>query len=312
MILLFAALLVPSLFWDRGPETAAVLEQANIHRITVPAARLSAWKATAGLTIEPADLNQMQKVPAPDVKFRRRVASATRQPWVDSNGWRFLRNPGASYLYEANGKAAALAAAEAFAYGIHAQVSTDEAGLKPFGEMIEFLCHLKVPDFTPLANIAFIDDGSPQSGEFMNLLVRRNLLFRVVTAPDPNLDLTVKLGTPEYPASEANPAILAEKVRGNLTDEKRLLRLYGSDFVIGRLVGNRRALSVLLLNYGAERLSIEGIRVRVLGGYTIQSVSDFGLPGEAALDAVHTASSSEFTLKDLSTFAVVNLVGVSK
>jgi hypothetical protein len=310
--LLFAALLVPSLFWDRGPETAALLLQANIHRISVPASRLAAWKAKSGFTVEAADPQQMQTVPAPAVKFRRRVASATAQPWVDSNGWRFLRNPGASYFYQASGRTAALAAAEAFAYGVHASISTDDAGLKPLGEMIEFLCHLKVADFTPLVNIGFIDDGSPQSGEFMNLLVRRNLLFRVVPGPDPSLDLTAKLGMPEYPASEANPAILAEKVRANLSDEKRLLRLYGSELVIGRLVGNRQAPSVFLLNYGAERLSVEGIRVKVRGDYTVQSISDFGSPGETVLDPIHSASSSEFTLKDFSMFAVVNLVGVSR
>mgnify|MGYP001484386626 CR=1 FL=1 len=105
----------------------------------------------------------------------------------------------------------------------------------------------------------------------------------------------------------ANPAVLAEKVRANLTDEKRLIRLYGSELVVARLLGSRDTASVFLLNYGAERLPVEGIRVKILGGYKIQSVSDFGLPDEVPLDVSQTSESTEFTIKDLSMFAVVNL-----
>lgn len=306
-MILLAALLVPSLFWDRGPETAKLLEQADIHHICVPTQMADSWKKVSGFTLEVADPQQMKKAPAPEVKARRRVASATQAPWVDSNGWRFLRDPKSTYLYDVSGKTAALAAAEAFAYNVHAFVRTDESGLKPLGTMLKFLCQLKVPDWAPLVNIGFIDDGTPESGEFMNLLVRRNLLFRTVNAPDPTLDLSVKLGTPDYPKSEAgNPSLLAEKVRANLTDDKRLLRIYGSYLVVGRLVGDRKQATLFLLNYGAERFPVDGIRVKVLGDYAIKSLADFGAPNEAPADVLRNANSAEFTLKTLSTFAVVN------
>ena len=46
----------------------------------------------------------------------------------------------------------------------------------------------------------------PASGEVMNLLVRNNLLFRLVPAPDQRLKLNVKLGSKEYPLEDAkNP-----------------------------------------------------------------------------------------------------------
>ena len=48
-----------------------------------------------------------------------------------------------------------------------------------------------------------IDDRSPEAGEVMNLLTRRNLLFRIVSAPDPSLDLNIRLGATEYPRSAA-------------------------------------------------------------------------------------------------------------
>ena len=41
------------------------------------------------------------------------VASATRVPWVDANGWRFEREPARAYFYDAPAGSAALAAAEA-------------------------------------------------------------------------------------------------------------------------------------------------------------------------------------------------------
>ena len=36
-----------------------------------------------------------------------------------------------------------------------------------------------------MANIGIVDDGSPAMEEVLNMLTRRNLLYRVVTAPDP-------------------------------------------------------------------------------------------------------------------------------
>ena len=81
-----------------------------------------------------------------------------------------------------------------------------------------------------------IDDGSAASGEVMNLMVRDNLLFRLVSAPDRRLKVNVKLGTKEYPMEDAkNPGTVAHLVRANLGDEKRSLRVYGSQVVVARL-----------------------------------------------------------------------------
>jgi hypothetical protein len=307
-ILLAAALLVPSLFWDKGPETAHLLQDAGIDKISVPAALEASWKNVAGISVTPVDPSLMRKVPPPSIRRQRRMASATMAPWVDSNGWRFLRDPGATYFYDAAGNTAALAAAEAFVFGVHAHVHTDEAGLRPLGQILAFLCKLKPPDAPSRVNIGFIDDGSPASGEFMNLLVRRNLLFRVVKQPDPALDLTVKPGSAEYPASEAaNPALLAEKVRANLIDEKRLLRIYGTEVVVGRLCGTRENTRLYLLNYAAIRMPVDGLRVRVLGNFRHEKIFDFGTPNEQLLDVSQNSQATEFTLKDLSVLAMIDL-----
>ena len=304
---LFAALLLPSLFWDRGPDTADLLRQANIHRIAVPAAQAAAWKSVAGFTVEPADPASMTRVPSPAVQFRRHTASATQAPWVDANGWRFIRSPQASFYYDVPGADAALAAAESYSYHVHASIKTDKAGLQPLSHMLTFLSHLDIASMSPLANIAYIDDGSPESGEFMNLLVRRNLLFEKANTPDPRL-LTVKLGDPAYPRTDAgNPSILAERARGNLTDDKRLIRIYGSEMVVARLVGNPRQAHLLLLNYGAQKVRVDGLRIKVLGPYRHWTVADFDSPDEELLDTEAGGNSSEFTLRHLKTFAVISL-----
>ncbi|MBV9301180.1 MAG: hypothetical protein JOY62_10340 [Acidobacteriaceae bacterium] len=308
MTLIVAALVLPSLFWDKGAETANLLDRARISHIDTPASIADSWKRVAGITVDVVDLKQLIHLTTPSVRFDPQEASATRAAWVNSNGWRFLRDPDARFYYEAPGASAPLAAAEAFTYGVWAVIHTNEAGLQPLGGMLAFLKQLDSEYLPALANIGFIDDGSPQSGEFMNLLVRRNLLFKIVKQPDPKLDLTVALGSPDYPRFEAgNPSLLAEKVRSHLTDEKRLLRIYGSEEVIGRLFGDGNHARLYLINYESARASIEGIRVRVLGDYSKQQITGYELPDARLLDVSTGAGATEFTIPELRTFAVITL-----
>lgn len=269
--------------------------QSGVDRITVAAADAN----VAGLS----------KAMTPKVTFRRNEASATRAPWVDSNGWRYLRQPDGHFYCDASGAAAAaLAAAEAFAYDVHVAIHTDDAGSTSLARMLAFLRGAKGEDFSPLVNIGFVDDGSAESGEFMNLLVRRNLLFRVVKQADPTLDLTVVPGSAEYPKAEAaNPSLLAEKVRSNLTDAKRLLRLYGSEVVVGRLVGHGGDARLYLINYGAARSPAHGVRVRVLGAFSKQEAAQFDAPETKLIDVSVDSKATEFTLPELKTFAIINL-----
>jgi hypothetical protein len=256
-----------------------------------------------------ADVAGFSKAVTPRVTFHANQASATRAPWVDSNGWRYLRQPDGHFYCDAPGPAAAaLAAAEAFAYDVHVAIHTDDAGSSALANMLAFLRGVKGGDFAPLVNIGFVDDGSAESGEFMNLLVRRNLLFRVVKQADPKLDLTVVPGSAQYPKTEAaNPSLLAEKVRANLTDAKRLLRIYGSEVVVGRLAGNGGAERLYLINYGAARSPAHGLRVRVLGAFSKQQATQFDSPETKLMDVSANSGATEFTLPELKTFAIINL-----
>ena len=269
--------------------------QSGVDRITVAAAD--------------ADVAGLSKAMTPKVTFRRNEASATRAPWVDSNGWRYLRQPDGHFYCDApDATAADLAAAEAFAYDVSVKIRAGAAASESLAKMLAFLRTVKGGDYSPLVNIGFVDDGSAESGEFMNLLVRRNLLFKVVKQPAPRVDLNVVPGSDQYPKAEsANPSLLAEKVRANLTDAKRLLRLYGSEVVVGRLVGHGGDARLYLLNYGAARSPAHGVRIRVLGAFSKQEATQFDSPETKLIDVAVGSGATEFTLPELKTFAIFDL-----
>lgn len=257
------------------------------------------------LSTGPADAGAV-KLPVPKVEYRINEASASRSPWIDANGWQLLRAPARRYYYDVPAASVALAAAEAFTYGAQADIHTDTEGSAIFHRMLQFLREIPERELPAMANLGVIDDGSPETGELMNLLSRRNLLYRVVTAPDPHLDLNIRLGSEEYPKSEAaNPSKLAQKIRAALTDEKRLLRVYGSEVVIARLVGAGGQVRIHLLNY-ANR-PVTALRVRVLGDYPNWRVAAYDKPDLKLEDFGTADGATEFTVPAMSTYAVIDL-----
>jgi hypothetical protein len=307
-MMLLALALLPGLLWDEPPASVEALREAGITGIYVPAERYKAWKQAGQFAAQPADIRHVVKLPAPAVLYRNNVASATRAPWLASSGWQFLRNAQAHFLYEAQGAQAALAAAEAFCFGGSAMVHTDRAGLKPFAEMVEFLRGLGESDTAPVADIGFVDDGSAAAGEVMNLMVRDNLLFQVVSGSGPQLKLTVRLGSKEFPRKDAkNPSMAAHEIRAQLTDERRSIRIYGSAVVVARLTALPDGLRVHLLNYAGAERKVDGLRVRVLGKYQKHRLAAAGSPQAELLDYSVDADATEFTLPELKTYAVIDL-----
>jgi hypothetical protein len=309
MILLALAAVLPGVFWDGPPDTASTLREAGIHRIVVSAERAAAWKGVEGIQAETADPLTFLKVKAPNVNYRYDEASASRAPWIDANGWRFLRTPQAHFYYEAEGPQTALAAAEAFAWGVNAIIKTDAPGLKPLAGMLAFAGGLEAPAMQPVADFALVDDGTAVAGEVMNLLVRNNLLFRPVKAPSTNFKLNVQLGTKKYPVEEAkNPGAMSQIIRADLTDDKRSLRVFGTAVVVGRLESGPGRLRVHLINYDGTRRAVSGLRVRVLGQFPNHRIAAAGSPDVALIDFDAQAGATEFTLPELKTYAVIDLL----
>jgi len=308
MLLLLWLAGLPCLYWTAGVEAAPSLKAAAIERLCVPSGEAEAWR-NAGFTPTPLsekDLAQREALPAPGIRPRANRASPTRSPWIDANGWRFRRQPAGRYLYELPAGKASLAAAEAFVYGVDALLRIDPADVEGLGRMLAFLSRVPASGLPDVADLAVVDDGSATLGEVLNLLARRNLLFRVVKEPSPEFRVNVKLGTPEYPAIEAvDPSTFALKVRRQLSDDQRALRLFGSEVVVGRLTGDGARVRLHLLNYGGRE--IEGLRVRLRGSHPGGRAFVAGHGPMALEDHVVVDAATEFTLPRLGPYAVIDL-----
>ena len=172
--------------------------------------------------------------------------------------------------------------------------------------MLAFLATVPKNDLPDVADIGVVDDGSATMAEALNLLVRRNLLFRIVAAPSPQYRLNVKLGTADYPEDAAkDPSAFALKVRRQLTDEQRTLRIFGTEIVIGRLTGDGSRVRLHLLNYGGR--DTEGVRVRLRGTYSGGEAYVAGM-GKVALEDVGLVDGgTEFTVPRLGPYGVVDM-----
>jgi len=93
---------LPCLYWTQGVESAPALKKAAIERVCVPADQADAWQK-AGFTAVPVtdtDLGLRETLAPPGIRPRADRASATRSPWVFTNGSRFLRDPAGKFVYD--------------------------------------------------------------------------------------------------------------------------------------------------------------------------------------------------------------------
>lgn len=283
--------------------------------VTPAAAALIERGLAAAAPSDPAAAG-FEVVPAPGVRFVANVAQSTTAPWIDSNAWRIKRGlRKLNYATLAAGSSP-LAAAEAFTFGVEAILNPDPADVEELGRMLQFLKQAAPARPLPeMVNIGVVDGPSPLLGEVMNLLSRRNLLYKVVAKPDPTLNLTVQLGSAAFPEqAAANPSDFAAQVRAKLGDDKRLVRLYGTSTVMAHLTGDAGAARLYLLSYGgASRRQPagpqQGIRVRVLGRYKPTTLASYGTPAEAGglKDVENLPTATEFSLPSFRTIAVVDL-----
>jgi len=289
ILLLLLALALPCVYSSADAGTRASLETAGVERICTD-----------------SDLAGRDVLPAPGTAARAGVASPTRAPWIVASGWRFVRYPGRKYVYEVPAGKAALAAAEAFAYGADAALKIDSADVQSLGEMLKFLKALPSVDLADVSDLAIVDDGSTATGEVMNLLARRNLLFAVVKEPSPRFRINIRIGTPEYPREDAaDPSTFALKIRRQLTDDQRALRVFGSEVVICRLTAGAGRARLHVINYGGRE--IEGLRIRLLGAYKAAEAHVAGVGRLPLQDQIVASGATEFSIPRLTTYAVVDL-----
>jgi len=292
-----AALLVLTLAAvEPGTPALAITQEScpTIGTLTVSTQPLSPAQMTRELALVPGTV------------ARPGVASPTRAPWINTNGSRFMRKPAVKYRYELPEGKGALGAAEALVYSADAVLQIAPADLSAVCRIATFVKDTPSIQLPDLADIGIVDDGSAIVGEVMNLFVRRNLLFQIVSAPQPNFAVNVKLGTPEYQVAEAaDPSAFALKIRRQLTDERRRMRIYGSEVVVGRLTGDDQRIRLHLLNYGNREIA--GLRVRLRGTYR---GGDVYVPGQRRVDVIDfnaADGATEFSVPVLTTYAIVDL-----
>lgn len=260
-------------------------------------------------TMGAATLQSREKLLVPRLAGRANVASATSRPWLDANGWRFLRNPPGKFYYELPAGKAALAAAEAFVYNADALLKIDPAEAEEAARMLAFLHQLPQVTLPAVADLAVIDDGSPEMGEVLNLLVRRNLLFRLTKAPLPQFRLNLKLGAKEFPReAAADPSEFVLRLRRQLTDEARSLRLYGNEVVLGRLFSDGRRARLHLLNYSGRE--VNSLRVRVRGTYAKGKAVSDKFDKLTLDDFIKADGATEFSLAQIGVYTVVDLTAM--
>jgi hypothetical protein len=298
----------PCIYWTQGIESRSTLEAAGITRVCVAPDQAETWRK-AGFTVTAVSESEFaarEALPTPGVTARPGVASPTRAPWIVASGWHAARAPASKYTYTTAAGKAALAIAEAFVYGIDAVLKIDPADVASAGAMTAFTASLPPLDLPAVADFGVVDDGSAVTGEVMNLLARRNLLFAIEKTPSPRFPINVVIGSAGYSREDAaDPSAFAQKIRSQLTDDRRSLRLYGSEVVIARLTSDGTRARLHLINYGGR--DIEGLRVRVRGPYHSGDAYLAGAGKAALQDQTATDGAIEFSLPKIGTYAVVDL-----
>src|SRR5262249_6624899 len=134
-------LALPTLYWTGGPETARALKEAGLEAFAVPADKADAW-TKAGFRVTPLAKearSARENLHTPGLAVDLNQASATLDPWVFANGWRFERRAGGAYVYDRLPPGTGtLAAVEAFAYGADAILPLDPADLDEAGRLWAF------------------------------------------------------------------------------------------------------------------------------------------------------------------------------
>jgi hypothetical protein len=255
----------------------------------------------------------------PVVRMRSNEAQATTAPWIEANAWRFQRGLKKARYEKLPAGSAIPAAAESFTFGADAILNPDPADIPELRTFLRFLKSQEPEQLPVMANIGVVEDKSPALDEVLNMLTRRNLLYRVVPAPDRKLDLTVQLGSKDFPKESAqDPSDFAARVRAKLGDDRRLVRLYGTSTVIAHLTGDGKHARLYLLSYARGGGRGQGgrgqggagqpIRVRLLGRYQPVKFVGYGAVEDAKLvDIENPGNSTEFSVPAFNTLAIIDL-----
>ena len=183
-VLVFLAA-APCVYWTQGIETRAALESAGIKRICVPPDQGDPWRK-AGFTVtavSDADLAAREALPPPGVTARAGCCLPHSRPVDRRKRLALHALPGAKYSYDRTGGQRLAGRRGSFTYGADVVLKIDPSDVPAVGAMMAFFESLPSVDVPPVADFGVVDDGSAVTGEAINLMARRNLLFAIEKAP---------------------------------------------------------------------------------------------------------------------------------
>lgn len=242
-----------------------------------------------------SDVAGYQKAPPPGVRYRMNMASATTSPWVDSNLWRYRRNPKGNYLCDVKEKSVITAMAEAFSIGVKLSLQISPKQQEDFDRMLAFLKAIPDGPTRPWVNFTVSDDGSFQAGEVMNLLSRRSIGYAL--APKGDYALTAKM---------TNPYEAMQDIREKLGDNRRVIRLFGSELTLAEAAREGNRVRLHLINYGSR--PVDHLRIRIQGVYREPDIKVHLLgPAIPKLKDFESGKDyTEFTLETLGAYGVLD------
>ena len=253
----------------------------------------------------------------PGVNRQIAVASPTQRPWMDASGWRFLRAAAAAgYSTSCPPGRGPLAAAEAHLHGADALCRSTLRDLPAVAQDAAPSCarSRRCPGPT-WPRSRWWTTGPSWSGEVMNLLSRRNLLWRPgaegrgpATPPARVAGSRCASGAP--PSRRRPPRIPASWPRADPAAASAttgaLLRVYGSEAVLCRLQGDRAGTLAPVAAELRQRRR-EGVRVRIRGGYPRGTAVTDRTGSRAPIDQTSTGDTTELTVPPFALWAVVDL-----
>ena len=180
-LLLLAAL--PCVYWTQGADRRPALKAAGIDA-DLRAARPGRGVEAAGVDRDrrssAAELTAREALPVPGIRGARRIASRRpAAPWVNANGWRLPRDRPASRLRRARRHGGARRR-RSLRLRRRRRAARSIPPTSPPRRRCCLPAQLPASDLPDVADFAVVDDGSAETGEVMNLLARRNLLFQPV------------------------------------------------------------------------------------------------------------------------------------
>ncbi len=183
MICFVLAVLIPGLYREQVPEKVDAIKRAGITRVYSPAAHVGAWKAAGIDTLDSTALAQFTVRSCSDGENGSHGCVSDSHSMHQREWLAVPARLETRVLQESASRVSRYGRGGIIRVRRRPVLQPSAKDLDDLLEMVAFLGNVQGEPMPAMANLGVLDDGSPLLGEVMNLLSRRNLLYRVVPKP---------------------------------------------------------------------------------------------------------------------------------